>query len=210
MKTAVYTKTYTPPPFNRQEILRYAGVGEEAPEIAAVLDSCMEEIAPQLVYKVCWCELPVEAADSFGPSKDLARRLRGCDTLVVFAATVGMAVDRLIARYGKVSPVKALLFQAIGAERIESLCDAFEEDIRGQKPKAAPRFSPGYGDIPLDVQRRIFQILEPSRSIGVTLNESLLMSPSKSVTAIIGIGGEGCPTGCQSCKKTDCQFRRTV
>ena len=51
-----------------------------------------------------------------------------------------------------------------------------------------PRFSPGYGDLSLEVQKEIFSLLDCPRKIGVSLGDSLLMTPSKSVTAIIGYG----------------------
>ena len=93
--------------------------------------------------------------------------------------------------FGKISPAKALIFQAIGAERIEALCEAFARDIHDRCGKigaaTGPRFSPGYGDLPLDIQKNIFAALDCPRKIGLSLNESLLMSPTKSVTAIIGI-----------------------
>ena len=109
---------------------------------------------------------------------------------IIFAATVGLAPDRLVARNLVSSPTRALVFDAIGAERIESLCDAFCEDIKakiGNEKKLRPRFSAGYGDLDIEVQRDIFRLLDCPKNIGLTLTESLLMTPSKSVTAIIGI-----------------------
>ena len=107
------------------------------------------------------------------------------------------------------------MLQAIGAERIEALCDVFCEKIRLDAESAGlfprPRFSPGYGDFPLELQKDIFRVLDCSRKIGLTLNESLLMSPSKSVTAVIGLGpcaGTDHPIRCGACGKTDCIYRR--
>ena len=78
--------------------------------------------------------------------------------------------------------------QALGAERIEALCDAFCDSLISEKGVLLrPRFSPGYGDLPLEVQKDIFSLLECHKRIGVSLNESLLMSPSKSVTAFVGL-----------------------
>ena len=123
-------------------------------------------------------------------SRDLQKNLKGCCRIILFGATVGLELDRLIARYGRLSPSKALCFQAIGAERIESLCNAFNDEIdeifREQGMYTRPRFSPGYGDLPINMQKDIFAALDCPRKIGLSLNESLLMSPSKSVTAIIG------------------------
>ena len=109
----------------------------------------------------------------------------------MFAATVGLELDRLIARHSRLSPARALALQAYGAERIESLCDAFLRNVQSECASEGitlrPRFSPGYGDLPLSFQRTLFETLDCARKIGLTLNESLLMSPTKSVTAIVGL-----------------------
>lgn len=176
----VFTKILPAPDVDRREVLRYAGVKEATPEIEDLLNSCIAEAENSFSYKVCYAEvektsLPKEIAD--------LSRLDGYDKVVIFAATVGLEIDRLIAKYGVVSPSRALMFQALGAERIESLCNAFCNEFEG----AGPRFSPGYGSFILENQNYIFSCLNPSRHIGLTLNSSLLMSPSKSVTAIFGL-----------------------
>ena len=179
----VYTKSYSAPPIDRREIMRYAGVRGDAPEIEALLQECLAEAEDKLTYKVCYGTFPVSFFDSI-KSEGLKKHLEGCREAVIFAATVGIGIDRLIARYSSLSPTKALLFQAIGAERIEALCDEFNAEFGGG------RFSPGYGDLPLGFQKEIFKILDCPKRIGLTLNESMLMSPSKSVTAIIGVKNE--------------------
>lgn len=72
-----------------------------------------------------------------------------------------------------------------------------------------PRFSPGYGDLPLSAQREIFAVLDCGKRIGLMLNDSLLMSPSKSVTAFVGIGGEmkQKQNTCSACRMRDCAYR---
>ena len=121
-------------------------------------------------------------------SHDLSKNLKGCENIIVFAATIGIEVDRLISKYGKISPAKSLCIQAIGAERIESLCNTFNNDIKSQLAEknlfTRPRFSPGYGDLPLTVQKDFFRVLDCTRKIGLSLNDSLLMSPSKSVRCV--------------------------
>jgi cobalamin-dependent methionine synthase I len=132
---------------------------------------------------VCYCELTksafLERILVANESGSLARFLEGSERVTVFAATVGLGVDRLINRYVSVSPVKALLFQAIGAERIEALCENFCKELGLKK-----RFSPGYGDFALAAQREIFSLLGCEKRIGLSLTDSLLMTPTKSVTAI--------------------------
>lgn len=124
-------------------------------------------------------------------SKDLAKALGSSEKVLCFAATVGMTPDRLIAKYSRLSPVKAVLFQAIGAERIEALCDAFCKERDGHYRQSGlrlrPRFSPGYGDLPLSLQKELLTALDARKWLGLSLTESLLMMPSKSVTALAGI-----------------------
>lgn len=221
MSNVIFVKTCPPPPICERDIWRYAGSKGADPTMAALLRTCLAEVQDKLVYRVCYRRLPVavygEVCD-FGvlqlKSKGLAANLQGCDEAVLFAATVGVEIDRLIAKYGHLSPAKALLFQAIGAERIEALCDAFCRVMADEMGKGLKsRFSPGYGDLPLDVQRELFSLLDCSRQIGLTLNDSLLMSPSKSVTAFAGV----CDTNtqqpkskCASCRMQDCDFRGAV
>ena len=196
----IFHKTYTAPPLNRAEILKYAQSPTADRETDLTLQACLKEAEGQLRYKVCYCELPL-AADGelcdFGEfsvcSHHLAINLRGCSRVVVFAATVGLGIDRLIAKYSRLSPAKALMFQAIGTERAEALCDVFCADMAKEYACAVrPRFSPGYGDLPLALQKNVFSLLDCERTIGITLNNSLLMSPTKSVTAFLGLETHSC------------------
>jgi hypothetical protein len=186
------------PPIDRREWFRYMGAPNPSPELEHLADVCAREAKNCFMGRVCYCELPVQHTEagvdlSFGEirSRNLSDRLLKCDRAVVFAATVGVEIDRLIAKYSHTSPAKALCLQALGTERIEALCDAFCEDvaekIRDTGRILVPRFSAGYGDLPISLQRDLFRVLDCSRRIGVSLGESLLMSPTKSVTAIVGI-----------------------
>lgn len=221
MNSIIINKTYAEPAFCEKEILRYAGCRKADAEVEKLLHICIDEVRDKLSYKVCYSELPVtvyEDVCDFGlfqtKSQKLALNLRDCSRAIVFAATVGVGMDRLITKYGRISPAKALLFQAIGAGQIEALCDTFCTDMEGELRKTLkPRFSPGYGDLSLEVQKDIFSVLGCEKRIGLTLNESLLMSPSKSVTAFVGISdGEAIKNQnkCAACDKRDCAFRRGV
>ena len=195
---AVITREYSAPPINRREILRYMGCKESSDELEALIDRAIELCEGRLSYKVCYSEFPLKIKENVCDlgfaevsSRDLARCLAGCEKTVTFAATVGLEVDRLIFRYGRLEPSLALCLGALGAERIEALCDLFcdemKEKLASEGRKMRPRFSAGYGDLPLSIQRDIFASLDCEKRIGLTLNNSLLMSPTKSVTAIIGI-----------------------
>lgn len=214
----IYVKNYEAPPVNERECLRYAGTNLQSVSLEEreLFDTCLQEAEQKLTYKVCWGRFPVKRMEDgleFGSlwtdSKALCKNLEGCEEVILFAATIGLNIDRLIRRYTNLSPARALFFQAIGAERIESLCDIFCEELKQSGMQLRPRFSPGYGDLPLELQKDVFRVLDCPRKIGLSLNESLLMSPSKSVTAIIGIGGGVTEpkNKCSACLKTDCAYR---
>lgn len=190
MHSELWCKTYTAPPIDEREILRYAGfLGAKDAQMERLLAECLQECTPILAYRVCGRLFDVKQQNGelwIGSmsveSKALAAHLEGCHKAVVFAATIGLGIDRLIAKYADVFTAKAHLLQAIGVERIEALCDAVCEEIGSTKT----RFSPGYGDFALEKQKEIFTLLD-CKKIGLSLNDSLLMSPTKSVTAIVGI-----------------------
>ncbi len=191
----IYSKKYENIPLCEEEILRYAMCKEADEMTRSLLGECVREAEGAFSYRVCYRVLSISCDDGlcdFGfarfRSTKLSETLCGCDRALVFAATVGVGVDRLISRYTRVSPSKALMLQAMGTQRIEALCDSFCNDFSKEYGVAlTPRFSPGYGDLSLEAQRDIFSILDCERKIGLTLGESLVMSPTKSVTAIVGI-----------------------
>lgn len=194
MSIVVIIKEYKAPNINKREILRYMGVRDTTEELESVVNSCLNECISSIKYKLCFCTINHIIKDVFidfgftiTQSKALADHLKKCDKCILFAATLGIGLDRLIAKYSRISPAKALCFQAIGAERIEALCDIFEHEIEKEYGQLCPRFSPGYADFDLSFQRELFRLLDCQGKIGLTLNSSLIMSPSKSVTGVIGI-----------------------
>ncbi len=182
------------PPVNVREALRYAGVRGEGKGERTLLLQCAEELLPQIQPRFCYVRLDKEELFemiSFArESKGLAGAIGASKEVILFGGTLGVGVDRLILRYEKISPSKALMMQALGAERIERLCELFCEEWKEKGFAVGGRFSPGYGDFPLEAQRDIFRVLDCSKRIGLTLTEGLLMSPTKSVTAIFGIKNE--------------------
>lgn len=121
-------------------------------------------------------------------SRDLAARLAGCTRVIVFAATLGALFDRELQKQARLSPARAYKLQMEGLREIEHFCDTLCEELASERDVALrPRFSPGYGDLSLAVQREIFRVLEPEKRIGLCLSESCVMTPSKSVTAFVGV-----------------------
>ena len=158
----------------------------------------------------------VRFADVVIKSSSLARNLVGCTQCVLFAATAGPFCDMLVKRASVTSSAYASCCQAAGAAAIEAYCDLINDKIKDEYEAkglfARPRFSPGYGDLPLENQKDWFRLLDITRNTGIELTGSLLMVPTKSVTAIIGLSPDRLPCvrqGCESCTMSAaCTFSR--
>ena len=185
---------------DKNEVMRYLGIrGDlEADQIDILIDGCIAEVEDAATPRHALVRIPVsiDAADvTLGPirttSRTLARHLKGCSEAVVFAATAGIGIDRLIKRASVSQLARTAVLQAAGAAAVEAYCDQIEQNVRreeaGRGFAAKTRYSPGYGDFSLEVQPQILQLLNASKQAGITLTDGLLMIPSKSVTAVIGL-----------------------
>lgn len=119
-------------------------------------------------------------------SSDLAKNLDGCINAFVFAVTLGIQAERHLVMLSKTAPSEHFITDAYYSALAEALCDKAEEIIKGEAI-CKPRFSPGYGDLPLSLQKDVLDVLEASKLLGVTLTKTLLMTPQKTITAIMGI-----------------------
>lgn len=181
---------------NEKEAYMYMGLRSKAPgeQVEELFSSCLDEVKKAVAYKACFTEVTLsfpaenEVFLGFGTvrSEKLFRHLQECKTAYIFAATTGMGIDRLISRYKVLSPSKSLMIDAIGSAAVEGWCNRLNADLVGGR-KAKSRFSPGYGDLSLEYQKDILEYLDAYRKIGISLSDTLFMTPTKSVTAIIGI-----------------------
>ena len=198
MSKTVFIKNYTLPEIDKDEVLRYMGVRVSDESTDSLVDFCISECEKEncFVGKVCFAffdakitQQIIDTGVATIKSDSLSKHIEGCEKIIIFAATVGVGIDRLIEKYSRLSPSKALCLSSIGAQRIESLCDAFCDDIKAEYSEFShkSRFSPGYGDFDISNQGDIFGLLNCSKNIGLSLCDSFIMSPSKSVTAIIGL-----------------------
>lgn len=209
---------------SRQEIRRYLGMGNAVHEdTEKLIDECVPLVEQAAEIKYAYRVFDLEWKDGYPiiagtliTSNDLADSLRSCECAAIMSATLGSGVDRLIQKYEHISMAYASVMQACASALIE---DAVDEAAKKIKEYAAsmgyfvkPRYSPGYGDLPLENQKLIFSLINLPKEIGVTLNKSLIMSPSKSVTAYIGFCKEPCETekrNCSDCPAADrCPYRQ--
>ena len=117
-------------------------------------------------------------------------RLKGAE-VVFLCGTIGAEFDAWQRRLSVTSAADAFLSQQIGLAAVEKVMDEVEEkskaEVEVEGRKLLPRKSPGYGDLPLALSRAIISELDATRKIGVSITDSDLLVPSKSVTAICEI-----------------------
>lgn len=210
--------------WNEREILRYLGHrGQEIPEnVEELIKDCERELEQAATPRAMWKEYPLSIHDHIldmgflqTRSKSLERNLKDCERVILFAATLGSQVDVLLHRYNMIQMSKAVVMQASSVAMLETFCDEKNQELKDSYEADGwylrPRFSPGYGDFPLECQREIAPALEMGKRIGINLTDTLLMMPSKSVTAVIGASRlpRNCTVqGCEVCGKRDCAYRR--
>ena len=201
------------------QYLRYRG-SELGRESLDELDRCEALLLQTARPRLVWRLFPLSADGSlrgadYGPAgEDIRAFLADCDSVVLLAATLGAEAEALIRRAAGRDMAQAVILDAAGSAAVERVCDNFCDDLAAAlAPRfLTDRFSPGYGDMPLSDQRALFRVLDISRRIGVTLSESALMIPQKSVTALIGVSYRPQPKrarGCEACgMREDCAYRK--
>ena len=180
-----------------RDVMRYLRVRESDATMRRLLEECSNCVYEKAVPKAVYARVSVEVKNNtvdFGfmnvKSESLSSHLQNCDEAYIMAATLGVGIDRLFERYNRILQTKAAVCDATASALIESFCDYVNGFIVDGK-NAVMRFSPGYGDFDLKHQTEILSFLDANKKIGITLTDSLMMVPTKSITAIIGIKREG-------------------
>lgn len=178
---------------DKKEVMRYLRVlgNDEAFEL--FFEECTDKViklsSPRAVYintEVVFLDGYIDFGFMKVKSDSLNQNLKNCKNAFVFAATLGAEIDRECKKMVSISQAKATVFNAIASAYIESFCDYVNEKLVSDL-ESRPRFSPGYGDLTLECQKEILSFLHATKNLGISLTESLMMIPIKSVTAIIGV-----------------------
>lgn len=188
---------------NRSEVLRYLRLPKEAlptPEFSAALDAAERELLAAAEPRFVWRRFGIRQkptgiklsnSDVLLPGQDITELLTEADSCLLLAATLGITADNLIRRAEPADISHALLLDALASAAVENLCDQvqawLEQKFAKENLFLTNRFSPGYGDLPLAMQRPLILLLDAGRQIGLTVSQSHLLLPRKSVTAIIGV-----------------------
>lgn len=200
---------------NRNEAVRYLGGSGISLNyrMDRLMDECEREILAKSSPKFLYIEkdLPCE---ELMQGEDIKNHLDGCEKAIVMCATLGAEIDRLI-RINQISDMaKAVVLDSFASVAIEQVCSKVDELIAEKYERYFQtfRFSPGYGDYPIELQKSVLSMLDAPRKIGLATNENSLLTPTKSVTAVMGLSKtpiDRKKRGCAVCNMRDrCKFRR--
>ena len=207
------------------EVLRYMGTPPDKADasLRALVDRCAREVLaavrPRWAYRTFDLTPEEEGVRlSCGlllPGQDLKRHLKDCRRAVLFCATLSAQADALIRRVESGDMLRALALDCCATAAVEELCDQIEGDLQSQFPGCffPFRYSPGYGDLPLTLQEPLLNLLDAPRKVGLCASSSHILTPRKSVTAILGIADhpiEANTRSCVGCPAHDsCQYRKS-
>ncbi|PWM46174.1 MAG: hypothetical protein DBX47_02795 [Clostridiales bacterium] len=184
---------------NINEALRYLGYkGSDIPEnVRGLIDFCEKKaesvVSEKFVYKKFELvkngnEILFKDTSLKVVSKNLSDILRDCSQAYLLAVTVGIDADRTIREYMVSEPEKGVLLDSMFSVMADTLADNVQLEIeRLCKKTLSFRFSPGYGDLSLSCQHDIIKLLDAQKKIGLFVTSSQMLTPTKSVTAILGV-----------------------
>lgn len=211
---------------NRAEAFRYLGI-KDTPDNATLqlADECEKMLLAEMIPKFCWsyAEIFKHSDTSVKLSgytlsldgNDISVHLDGCCGGVLLAATLGNSVDMLLRKTQAQDMAKAVILDAMASAAIEQVCDEAEKEIaeKMENKYFTWRFSPGYGDFPIEVQKDFLTALNAQKVIGLCASQSGMLTPTKSVTAVIGVHEKSVQQqkhSCESCNMRDrCNYRKT-
>jgi hypothetical protein len=139
--------------------------------------------------------------------------LKRADTIIVFTCTVGKQLCDAIEEAYKTDVLKGFLIDSLANAVVETAMDKIQEkmreDYKSQNLLISNRFSPGYCSWNVAEQHKLFELL-PKDFCGVSLTDSALMKPLKSISGFIG-GGKNITYHqykCRFCKQKQCIYKQ--
>jgi 5-methyltetrahydrofolate--homocysteine methyltransferase len=206
---------------NFDEALRYLGYGGNVPDdkTKELLLSCGKQLKCSMegkfVYKVFGLrDGHILGADFILQGQAIKNHLKNCNKVIFMCATLSAGVDLLIRRQQITGMAEAMITDSLASAVIEQVCDKAEEVILRDfaEYEHTWRFGLGYDDFPLECQKQFLDILDAPKRIGVCVNDSMMLTPTKSVTCVIGLGhglNTSTKRSCEMCSlKEKCQFRK--
>ena len=173
-----------------------------------LLNECLkelEQVTPKFMYQRY--PLTIKELNLTINYPDLIDLFDSCDRIVIIACTLGLQLDQQLRYYSKINLTKMTVMDALASSYIEIKCDEYE--AKQNFGKRTFRFCPGYGNVPLELNKNLANALNCSKHIGLTVQESNLLLPQKSMIGLIGLGDEKLTKHCFSCvNKENCMYRK--
>lgn len=209
---------------DEKEVFRYLGYGNNKVdletlnsvlEITELLKSTKSFKTIYKVFDITHIEEGVflEGTTLTLTGNDIKKLLSQSKKCVLMAVTLGQELENLSRTMSIKDISLSVILDACASSMVEDLCNQLESSIDIEDMFFTDRFSPGYGDLPLDVQKPIINILNAPKTIGLNVTSSGIMIPRKSITAVLGIADtpqEMRIKGCKYCSlvKT-CTYRKS-
>lgn len=159
-------------------------------KISEAISICQKLAHPMSVvkrFKVNPTNKTIEGTTLVFPGEDIWKHIEGCSEIYMLCGTIGFNIEKEIAKNFVKDRTLAIILDAAATSAIESYLDEVESGLDGNKTS---RYSCGYGDFDIKSQKEICAVLDTFRKIGVFVNEAYMLSPQKSVTAVIGVKDE--------------------
>lgn len=182
---------------NRKNVLSYLGISQADERTTSLIDKLEKELLSLCAVKESVKIFDAKkvggyyALDGTGiilDSSDISKLFTEADKIALFAISLGIEVDQKILYYSKIDASKMVIFDALASSYIEQLCEELNDKINNlmEYKYHTVRFSPGYGDLNIDKQKLIIETLGGYKKLGITVSESYMMLPQKSITALVG------------------------
>lgn len=207
-----------------KQVAKYLGYGIHVPEEKTMADMVSIADALEKSVRAGWTYGNyILEQDETGPviltdtavelhGKSIKRTLKNCQEVYVMACTLGAQGDRLIELEKMMSPTRGMIADACASVLVEAYADLCQKEIEAKLPEGSTltfRYAPGYGDLPLATNKEILELLKAEKRIGIHLTDSMLMTPRKSIVAILGVlenkeyKGKNHRCGNQSCDECE-------
>jgi hypothetical protein len=178
---------------NKNTILKYLHYkGSKIPvEFESIIDHSIEFIRENYFGKYIYRVLGItdDLLREILIGNDIAAHLKSSTEIIMMAVTLGQEVEKHINKLSYVDLTKSVILDSVASAAVESLADDISEKLAEEyKPRfLTDRFSPGYGDMPIEVQKKFMELLNTKSKIGLGVSSSGILQPRKSITAIMGI-----------------------
>ncbi|WP_294578131.1 vitamin B12 dependent methionine synthase [uncultured Thomasclavelia sp.] len=199
----------------KENALKYLGYQNQKidNQTEQLLNECLQEItqfSPKIMYQIFTLShqpLTIKELDLTIDYPDLIDLFDSCNQVVVIACTLGLELDKKLKYYSIIDLTKMTILDAVASSYLEAKCDEFE--AKQNFGLHTFRFCPGYGNVPIELNRPLAKALQCDKHIGLTVLPDCLLLPQKSMIGLIGIGNQQQKRHCFSCYlKDNCQYRK--